>query len=318
MLMNMVWAFGLFLLGMLIMPLLIRFLSWLKAGQTEREEGLASHQVKNGTPTMGGILFIGLPIIAMVGLGLFGYVQLSWQVILIMLSFFAYGLIGFLDDFIIVVQKNNAGLSAKAKFLLQLVLAVIFCVWYASQENLVLVIPVVHWQLALGYLYFPFALLMFTAESNATNLTDGLDGLCTGLTIIALIPLMIWAKQADLLTFLCLVQASLLAYLWYNRYPAKIFMGDTGSLALGGLLASVAMIEHQEILLVIIGGVFVVEVLSVMIQVTYFRKTGRRIFLMAPLHHHFEKKGWTEIQVVTRFWLVGLFLAAIGLWLGGM
>ena len=162
---------------------------------------------------------------------------------------------------------------------------------------------------------------MFTAETNAVNLTDGVDGLCAGQMIIALVPFLIFSlrgAQNNLAFFIVLVIASLLGYLKYNKHPAQIFMGDTGSLALGGLLAGVAMILKQEVLLILIGGVFVAEVLSVMIQVSYYKRTHKRIFRMAPLHHHFEKGGWSEEKVVSRFWLVGVILAILGTWIGVM
>lgn len=308
------------LLAMLaIMPWLIRFLHKIKFGQTEREEGLASHKVKNGTPTMGGIAFILVPVILYLAGSLFvPEMKLNLNTGVILLAYVGYGLIGFLDDYIIVVRKNNEGLMPAVKFALQSVLAVVFFLLYRSSSATSVWIPVFDVYLNLGWFYFFLVFIMFTAETNAVNLTDGLDGLCAGEVIIALIPFGVFAfvqQQYPVFILICMVIGSLLAYLKFNLHPARIFMGDTGSLALGGFLAAVAMVLKQELLLVVIGFVFVAETLSVIIQVTHYRHTHRRVFLMAPLHHHFEKKGWSETQVVVRFWLAGAVCACLGLML---
>ena len=235
------------------------------------------------------------------------------------LTFVGYGLIGFVDDYIIVVKKDNTGLKPSMKFLMQSVLAIVFYLMYVSHHETTLWIPLLNVSFDIGFLYFFLIFFMFTAETNAVNLTDGLDGLCAGQMIIALIPFGIFSWLAglqNLVFFLVLVIGALFGYLYFNKHPAKIFMGDTGSLALGGLLAGVAMILKQEILLILIGFVFVMEVLSVVIQVTYYKRTKKRIFKMSPLHHHFELSGWSETQVVHRFWLAGIVFALIGLWMG--
>lgn len=319
---NTIWmviGFALSILCMfLIMPGLIKYLHKIKFGQTEREEGLESHKVKNGTPTMGGIAFILVPTILYLILSLFSPFKLDHNILIILLAFVGYGIIGFIDDYIIVVQKNNEGLKPAYKFAMQSVLAVIFYIMYKAHNPTALWIPVFNTYIDIGFLYFPLIFIMFTAETNAVNLTDGLDGLCAGQMIIALIPFVVfaWKLYSNVAFLLILVIGALLGYLHFNKHPAQIFMGDTGSLALGGLLAASAMVLKQEILLIVIGMVFVLETLSVVIQVTHFKRTGKRVFKMAPLHHHFELCGWTETQVVHRFWLAGIVFAIIGLLLG--
>lgn len=305
------------LIMLLIMPWLIRYLHKIKFGQTEREEGLESHKKKNGTPTMGGLAFIFVPtIVYLICSFFFADMAFNQNILIILLAYTGYGLIGFLDDYIIVVKKDNEGLKPGAKFTLQAVLAVMFFLIYRSGTSTEIWIPVVNVYFDLGWAYFLLVVLMFTAETNAVNLTDGIDGLCAGLMIIALIPFAYFAFEQHnypVMILIVMVIASLIGYLKFNLHPAKVFMGDTGSLALGGFLAAVAMVLKQEILLVIIGFVFVAEVLSVIIQVTHFRRTGKRIFRMAPLHHHFEKGGMSETAVVYRFWLAGIVCALIGL-----
>lgn len=302
---------------LLVMPPLIRFLHRIKFGQTEREEGLESHKKKNGTPTMGGIAFILVPtLIYLAGSLAVPGITLDLGTSIILLAYVGYGLIGFLDDYIIVVQKNNEGLKPAVKFALQSLLAIVFFLLYRSGSSTQIWIPVFNVYFDLGWAYFLLVFLMFTAETNAVNLTDGIDGLCAGLMIIALIPFAIFAwlqNQIPVMILILMVIGSLLGYLKFNLHPAKIFMGDTGSLALGGFIAAVAMVLKQEILLVVIGFVFVAEVLSVIIQVTHYRRTGKRIFRMAPLHHHFEKGGMSETKVVQRFWLAGIGFALLGL-----
>ena len=303
----------------LVMPSLIRFLHKIKFGQTEREEGLASHKVKNGTPTMGGIVFILVPIIVFSILRFDALHQSS--IYIVILAYLGYGLIGFIDDYLIVVKKNNEGLKPSLKFAMQSVLAIVFFLLYRTTASTEIIIPVVNWSFDLGWLYFFLVFIMFTAESNAVNLTDGLDGLCAGTSIVASFPYIIFSLlqgNRSLALFLLCVVGSLLGYLRYNLHPAKIFMGDTGSLAIGGLLAAVAMVTKEELLLIIIGGVFLIEVLSVVIQVSYFKRTGKRVFRMAPIHHHFEMGGMKETKVVSMLWGIGFICALIGLLLGVM
>lgn len=300
-----------------IYPLAIPFLHKIKFGQSIRQDGPQSHLKKTGTPTMGGIVFVLVPIIVLLILRPKAFLDIKIQMVLV--AYVGYSLIGFLDDFLIVVKKNNDGLSPAVKFLLQSVLAVILFMMVSSLGDTSILIPVLHMEVELGWLYFFLILIMFTAESNAVNLTDGLDGLSSGCVLIALAPFILFSilqNEFNLAIFLMAVFGSLLAYLKNNFFPAKIFMGDTGSLALGGLLAAAAMILKQEILLVIIGGIFVLETLSVMIQVTSFKLTGKRVFKMAPLHHHFELKGMNEKHVVLMFWCIEAVFAFIGYLLG--
>lgn len=311
-------AFGCSLvLTLLVMPKLIPFLHKIKFGQSVRKEGPKSHMAKTGTPTMGGIVFVLVPILVMVILNYKAF--LTPEMLIVVFAYLGYALIGFIDDFLIVVKKNNDGLKPSMKFLMQSVLAVIFYFAYTQIAKTTIQIPVLHMTLELGFLYFILIFFMFTCESNAVNLTDGLDGLCAGTSLIAIAPFVIFAllqKNNDLAMFLLAVSGALLGYLRFNIHPAKIFMGDTGSLAIGGLLAASAMILKQEILLVLVDGVFVMELLSVVIQVTSFKATGKRVFRMSPLHHHFELGGMKETNVVLMFWCIGLIFAVVGLWLG--
>lgn len=311
-------AFGISLAATLcVMPLLIPFLHKIKFGQIEREEGLASHKKKQGTPTMGGIVFVIVPVLVMLIVSPSSFT--SAEMLIVVFAYLGYAAIGFLDDFLIVVKKVNDGLKPLHKFLLQSLLAVIFFVMYTQIASTDIQIPVLHITIRLGFLYFILIFIMFTAESNAVNFTDGLDGLCAGTSLVAIFPFIIFSllqENSDLAIFLLAISGALLGYLKFNLHPAKIFMGDTGSLALGGLLAASAMILKEELLLIIIGGVFLMEMLSVVIQVISFKSTGKRVFKMAPIHHHFELCGMKETQVVLMFWFIGFLCACLGLWLG--
>lgn len=303
------------------MPWLIRKLHDLKFGQTEREEGLASHKSKTGTPTMGGLIFIVIPLIVYLVFAFFSPFGLNLNTLIIWLSFAGYGLIGFLDDYIIAVKKDNTGLKPGVKFAMQSVLAIIVFFMYRSANSTEILIPGTGLSLDLGWFYFLIVFLMFTGCTNAVNLSDGVDGLCAGLCAIALVPFFVfacWQQMFDTAAICFIVFMALLGYLHFNVHPAKVFMGDTGSLALGGLLAALAMVLKEELILIVVGGVFVAETISVILQVTYYKKTHKRIFLMAPVHHHFEKKGWSEWKVDLVFWAWGVLFAVLGIWLGGM
>lgn len=298
-------------------PLVIPFLHKIKFGQSIRQEGPKSHLAKKGTPTMGGVVFVLVPLLVLLILMPSAYLNVKIQVVIT--SYVGYSLIGFIDDFLIVVKKNNDGLSPKAKLLMQVILAMVIFWMMHNVSSTGIIIPILNVEIQLGILYFFLILFMFTAESNAVNLTDGLDGLSSGCVLIALFPFILFCimqNEIQLAVFLMAVFGSLLAYLKNNFFPAKIFMGDTGSLALGGLLAAVAMVLKQEILLVIIGGIFVLEALSVVIQVTSFKLTKKRVFRMAPLHHHFELGGMNEKSVVLMFWCIELGFALLGYILG--
>ena len=307
-------------INLVILPRLIPLLRRLKYGQAIRVDGPQSHLQKSGTPTMGGIGFIISPIIVMLIVSPTSF--LSLDSLIVMLAFVGYAAIGFLDDYLIVVKKDNVGLRPKYKLLLQSLLALVFYFLYYNIAPSTINIPFTTITIDLGWLYGILVFIMFTAETNAVNFSDGLDGLCAGLVSFALIPFIVFSLIEDnsgLAIFLASLLGALLAYLKYNVHPAQVMMGDTGSLALGGVLAASAMVLKQEIALVIIGGVFVAEILSVVIQVGYFKLThGKRFFKMAPIHHHFELSGKSEQQVVRMFWAVGAVLSVIGILMGYM
>lgn len=310
-----------FLLVVGIMPKAISYFRKLKFGQVEREEGLESHKSKGGTPTMGGIVFILCSILTIYALN-FSFITNPY-INLITFSFLSYGLIGFLDDYLIIVKKTNDGLSPKQKYGLQSIVAILFFIlakFFIPDFSSVITIPLINFELDLMWIYPIFVYFMFTATTNAVNLTDGLDGLATGLSIFAIVPFAIFAiinKNYEVATYCFVIIAALFGFLCFNKHPAKIFMGDTGSLALGGLLSSLAILTKQELLLIIIGGVFLTETLSVILQVIYFKLThGKRLFKMSPIHHHFELCGWSEKKVVTIFWATGLILAVAGIMFG--
>ncbi|OEU63702.1 MAG: phospho-N-acetylmuramoyl-pentapeptide-transferase [Desulfuromonadales bacterium C00003094] len=315
-----------FILG----PWLIDKLQKLQIGQTIRKVGPESHFKKEGTPTMGGtliLLAIVLPTLLWTDLSNV-YV---WVTLLVTIGF---GVVGFLDDYRKVKSKSSDGLSAREKMLSLTMIAttagIILYLYPPFQTTLA--IPFFKGLLPdLGIFYIPFAVLVIVGASNAVNLTDGLDGLAIGPTIIASGTYLLFAylagnarlssylqissvQGAGELAVLCgaMVGAGL-GFLWFNTYPAQVFMGDVGSLSLGGALGTIAVITKQEIVLVIVGGIFVVEALSVIFQVTSFRLCGRRIFRMAPLHHHFELKGWAEPKIIVRFWIISIILALVAL-----
>ncbi len=315
------YALAAFLLTALLVPLFIPLLKRLKFGQSIRTEGPQSHMQKSGTPTMGGLTFlISTLIISLIALI---FVEDRGPIILLILVTLGFGLIGFVDDYIIVVKKNNQGLTSKQKFLFQILIAVLFYTISKAlgllELNTTVNIPFTDAGLPLGIFYILFIIFWQVGFSNAVNLTDGLDGLATGLSIIAFSCYGVLAMYQDALgisVFTMILVGSLCGFLIYNKYKAKLFMGDTGSLALGGVIATVSIMLNQELTLLFIGMVFVIETLSVMIQVASFKLTGKRIFRMSPLHHHFELGGWSEWKIVTVFWLAGLMTGAIGIYLG--
>ncbi|WP_440895198.1 phospho-N-acetylmuramoyl-pentapeptide-transferase [Amphibacillus sp. Q70] len=310
-----------FLITVLASPIFIPFLQRLKFGQSIRPEGPKSHIKKTGTPTMGGIVIIlSVVITALFMISRVIGNPFTVETGLILLVFVGYGLLGFIDDFIKVVLKRNLGLTSKQKLIGQFGIAAIFYLVLRTQDmTTALAIPGTTFELELGLLYPILIIVMMVGSSNAVNLTDGLDGLVSGNAVIAFgaFAILAWsvAPQLEVAVFSIAIVGALLGFLMFNAYPAKVFMGDTGSLALGGALAAIAIILQLEILLIIIGGVFVMETLSVMIQVVSFKLRGKRVFLMSPLHHHFELKGWSEWRVVMTFWLMGFALAILGLYL---
>ncbi|BDG48141.1 MULTISPECIES: phospho-N-acetylmuramoyl-pentapeptide-transferase [Parageobacillus] len=307
-----------FLITVILSPIFIPFLRRLKFGQSIREEGPKSHQKKSGTPTMGGIMIL-LSIVATTIWMTKKFASLSVETYLLLFVTIGYGLLGFLDDFIKVVMKRNLGLTSKQKFIGQLIIAIVF--YFVYQRNgfsTALHIPGTDLSINLGLGYVLLLIFMLVGGSNAVNLTDGLDGLLAGTAAIAFgaYAVLAWNQgQYDISIFCVSVVGAVLGFLVFNAHPAKVFMGDTGSLALGGAIATVAILTKLEILLVIIGGVFVIETLSVIIQVISFKTTGKRVFRMSPLHHHYELLGWSEWRVVVTFWTVGLLFAMLGIYI---
>ena len=316
-----------FLLG----PWVIRKLSAMQVGQYIRDDGPESHYDKAGTPTMGGVLIVGAVVVSI----------LLWSdlanpfIWIVLLVITGNALIGFIDDYLMQVKKQSKGLGVRSKLVLQFILALIAggLVYVSPDFSTEVTIPFFK-RLApdFGWGYILFAAVVIVGASNAVNLTDGLDGLAIGPVSIAATTYMIFAyvaghvKIADYLqinyvagsgelTIFCgAIAGAGLGFLWFNSYPAQIFMGDVGSLSLGSVLGAIAVITKQEILLVLVGGLFVIEALSVIFQVSFFKMTsGRRIFRMAPLHHHFELKGWPEPKVIVRFWIIAIALALIAM-----
>nr|WP_285852189.1 phospho-N-acetylmuramoyl-pentapeptide-transferase [Robertmurraya korlensis] len=307
-----------FLISVILSPILIPFLRRLKFGQSIREEGPKSHQKKSGTPTMGGTMIL-LSIVVTTIVMTSKYSELSVQTYLLLFVTIGFGLLGFLDDFIKVVMKRNLGLTSKQKLFGQIVISFIFYFILRQNEfSTTVSIPLTDISFDLGWLYVFFIIFWLVGFSNAVNLTDGLDGLVSGTAAIAFgaFAVLSWNQGAyDVAIFALAVVGSVLGFLVFNAHPAKVFMGDTGSLALGGAIATIAILTKLEILLIIIGGIFVVETLSVILQVISFKTTGKRIFRMSPLHHHYELIGWSEWRVVVTFWTVGLLCAVLGIYI---
>ncbi len=317
------------LIGLLLGP---KFISWLRVrqgkGQPIRSDGPQSHLAKRGTPTMGGLL-----ILTSVAISVLLWMDLRnvyvWACLLVTGGF---GLIGFLDDYDKVKKAHHAGLSGKTRLVLEFLIAA-FATWLMVRANGTgLHLPFIkETVLDIGWFYIAFGAFVIVAFGNAVNLTDGLDGLATMPVIIASLAFVLFAYlvgnakfatylgiphvpgAGDLTVLLLAIIGACLAFLWFNAPPAAVFMGDTGSLALGGALGAVAVATHHEFALVIVGGIFVVEALSVIIQVAVYKRTGKRVFLMAPIHHHFEHLGWSEPTVVIRFWIISFVLALAGL-----
>lgn len=310
-----------FILTAILVPLFIPLLKIMKFGQSIREEGPKSHQQKSGTPTMGGLTFLISTILLSI-IAIF-FVDDKGPIILLILVTLGFGLIGFVDDYIIVVKKNNQGLTSKQKFLFQILIAVLF---YIVSNGLGLLslsneinLPFTDIGIPLSIFYVVFIIFWQVGFSNAVNLTDGLDGLATGLSIIAFSCYFYLAQHTmsqGMMYYLAILIGSLCGFLIYNKYKAKLFMGDTGSLALGGVIATVSIMLNQELTLIFIGLMFVLETLSVMLQVASFKLTGKRIFRMSPLHHHYELGGWSEWKIVIVFWTVGIISGLIGIYLG--
>lgn len=296
-------------------PILIPELHKLKFGQSIREEGPKSHQAKSGTPTMGGIMIILAIVLATVAAA-----PLTPAILLALFITLGHFVLGFLDDYIKVVKKRNLGLKAKQKMLGQIIIAIVTMIVGTRVLGIdtSIWIPVANVNIDIGIGYYFLVLFVLVGTSNAVNLTDGLDGLASGTVAIAsgAYALVCYLTgHFDLALFCVAMMMACVAFLRFNAHPAKVFMGDTGSLALGGAIAAVGILTHTEILLAVIGFVFVCEALSVIIQVISFKTTGKRVFRMSPIHHHFELGGWKETKVVFVFWMVGLLASLVGLWM---
>lgn len=305
-----------FILSIVSGLILVPFLKKMKIGQ-HVSLFVDKHLKKEGIPTMGGFIFIFPTIITIIILLLTNRLVWSNNLFIILFVFLAYGLLGFIDDFLKIKRGNNEGLSEMAKLFGQLVIALVFFYIYVrSGHPTELYIHTLGIRIEMNWLYGVFILFILIASSNAVNITDGLDGLAGGLSLISFLALgliswnSVWIMGYEEIAVFCFILVgSLLGYLFFNTNPAKIIMGDTGSLALGAAMASIAILTKHEITFVIIAGVFILETLSVIIQMVSLKMTGKKVFLMAPLHHHFEKLGWLESDIVKSFWVVGILLA---------
>ena len=300
-----------FIVTVAVCPIFIPILKKIKAGQNIREDGPKSHLVKSGTPTMGGIVIILAVIVASLFAGV-----LKREMLIILVAFIAFGALGFTDDFVKVALKRNLGLRAYQKLTMQILIAVGIALYQADVTNLGTTVWVpfadIYWDL--GRLYIPFVVFVIVAVANSVNLTDGLDGLAAGVTFIVALFL---ALTGALFTsgsspvFCAAIAGGCLGFLLFNRHPARVFMGDTGSLALGGGIAVAAVLMNMALIIPLVGGIFVAEALSVVIQVISFKTRGKRVFKMAPLHHHFELSGWKETKIVFVFWGITALICTV-------
>ncbi|MCS8582442.1 phospho-N-acetylmuramoyl-pentapeptide-transferase [Latilactobacillus curvatus] len=302
-----------FVITVIFMPLFIGYLRFKKEGQTIREEGPKWHAKKNGTPTMGGLLFIIAAVVSSIWVGLF-LKQLTNSLLIAMFILVLYGILGFSDDFIKVFRKQNLGLRAWQKLLGQIIGGIVFiAVYFHEGFSTALEIPVIG-TISSNWFFCVFVLVWLVGFSNAVNLTDGIDGLVAGLATISFVTYTIIAfrqNQIDVAIFGLSIIGGLLGFLIYNKKPAQIFMGDVGSLALGGALAAMSILLHREFSLLLVGLVYVIETASVMLQVGSFKLFHKRIFKMSPIHHHFEMSGWSEWRIDISFWLFSIICSAI-------
>lgn len=293
--------------AIIIGPYIIGKLRSFRFGQNIRLAGPKSHLVKQGIPSMGGFIF--LIVLTVVGPVLSGF---DYRVLFMILVTLSFGLIGFLDDYLKVRKKSSDGLSAKHKMLYLLIFGLLTgSILYFGFDFDGLMIPFINREISLGILYIPFVVIFFAAVTNAVNLTDGIDGLSSSVTIVVLLffaLISMRSEDSNVMLFTLTLMGSLIGFLYFNRFPAKVFMGDTGSLALGGAVGILSLLTRTELLLIMVGIVYVIETLSVIIQVLYFKKTGKRVFKMAPIHHHFEASGWKETKIVRVFSLVTLIM----------
>ena len=303
-----------FLIVVILGPIFIPMLAKFKFGQTVRDDGPQTHLQKNGTPTMGGIIMI----IAILITGL-TRAKVDKDLLVGLICITGFGLVGFLDDFIKIKMKRSLGLKAYQKIVLQFALA-LFVAYYqysASPSATQIMVPFTDYVINLGPLYVPIMMFIIIGTVNAVNLTDGLDGLVAGLAIISFLTysFISYIQHQYCILLICLaLSGALLGFLFFNHKPAKIFMGDVGSLSLGGTLAVISLLLHREFSLLFIGIIYIIETLSVILQVTYFKITGKRLFKMSPIHHHFEMLGWSEWQIDIVFWLISIIFSLIYLY----
>ena len=309
--------------GLILIPLLKRF----NVSQRVSIFLEKKHKKKEGTPTMGGLIFIVPTLLTIILLLIMGKIEFSENLFIVLFVFVSYVNLGFIDDYLIIKRKNNKGLTEIQKLFGQLLIALVFFFIFMKSGNEPIVdIHTLNIKIDLGWFYGIFLLFVLVASSNAVNITDGLDGLAGGLSAIAFLAfgLISWNARwtlgyEDIAIFCFVLVGSLFGFLVYNSHPAKVFMGDTGSLSLGATLASVAILTNHEITLIVVAGVFVVETLVCIIQMLSLRYRGKKVFLMTPLHHHFEKLGWAESDIVKMFWVIGLILSmmaiAFGVWI---
>ncbi|AIY81100.1 phospho-N-acetylmuramoyl-pentapeptide-transferase [Clostridium botulinum] len=300
-----------FAFSMVLGPIFIPMLHKLKFGQNIRSDGPKSHLKKSGTPTMGGLIFF---ISVSVTMLIIGYKPTD-EGMIILYSLIAFGIIGFLDDILKIIHKDNLGLRAYQKMILLLLFSIALAYYGYTNIGTDIIIPFMNSKLNLGIFYIPLVVVYYAATTNAVNLTDGIDGLASSVTVIVLTFFAIVGFKTghyQVGVFSIALAGALLGFLKFNAFPAKIFMGDTGSLALGGAIATIALILKMPLFIIIVGGIYVIETLSVIIQVTSFKTTGKRVFKMAPIHHHFEQCGWSEVKLVTVFSIITLILCIIG------
>jgi phospho-N-acetylmuramoyl-pentapeptide-transferase len=312
--MNLLFAFLLScFISLILGPILIPFLKRIKFGQTVRNDGPKSHYFKTGTPTMGGLMFIISTSISTVV-----FASDSLEALTILAFLICFAAIGFADDYVKAVLKRALGLKARSKLFLQIILSIILVIIAVGflERGTALILPIINLKIYMHWFYIVFGIFVVVGTTNAVNLTDGLDGLAAGITffvVIVYIIISIYSGKSGLAVFASALAGGLLGFLFYNMNPASIFMGDTGSLALGAAVAALAVITGTELFLVVIGGVYVIETLSVIIQVISFKLTGKRVFRMSPIHHHYELKGWKEKKVVLIFWFIAFIFSILGL-----
>ena len=306
-----------FLCAVVVGLILIPILKKINFGQRISEYVGESHRKKEGTPTMGGLIFIIPTILGTIYLVLTNKVEMTYNLVIVLAVFVSYAFLGFLDDYLSIKRGKNEGLTVAQKFLGQVIIALIFFAIYMKYNgNTNFTVTTLGIDFDLGWGYGIFILLLLVGFSNAVNLTDGLDGLAGGLSAIAFIAyalIAIFIGAQDMGIFCFLLVGALLGFLMFNGYPARVFMGDCGSLALGAVLATVAILTRREITLFVVGLIFVIETLSVMIQVFWYKRKRKRIFLMTPIHHHFEKKGYEEPDIVKAFWMAGIICSLLGI-----